>query len=325
MDENSELDKMIGLIDAGYHNGEYSPYSLVYFFLLQEPRTSRDLSKLIYNGKIQVGHINEVISKFLRLGIVEQVAYSKEELRQLGKSPVSRCYRATFLPFIRKCELALMERNEKSTMMRKFTVEDKEALKKILESDWFKPFFSQEYLLYEVGREVEQYKKNKTLLISPTPLTYLGFIIPYLGAIRFEFQSVSHILRESTVREINYAKSFDEVIEKNERWIRQNEKTKKFVDCVFTFENDGNKLNESIHAGLLVEEGLFYKSFLSTTRAAFKNYGVLAIPASLADKFTCVDWNPLSVMLAYGNTIAELRNSRRIKLWNGTILRPPKI
>ena len=91
----------------------------IYFLLLKSPLTVSELSKIIYNGKVQLAHINRIIDKLSKEGYIEEYVLSREEKIKLNFDTRTRHWKANYKPLIDYAQKAVTERKKDSPSTKK--------------------------------------------------------------------------------------------------------------------------------------------------------------------------------------------------------------
>src|SRR3989344_1058971 len=150
----------------------------VYFLLLKKPLTVSELSRIIYNGKVQLSQITRVIDKLIQNGCVEEFSLSRDDKRNKGIDLRTNYWKATYKPVIEYAQKAICERKKSSPSSKKedLTETDKIIFKKILNSKWFSIFYEDEFLKMQIG---ETHTINN-ILLSESPIRFFAFMLEEL-------------------------------------------------------------------------------------------------------------------------------------------------
>ena len=254
----------------------------IYFLLLKKSLTVSELSKIIYNGKVQLAHINRVMDKLSKEGYIEEYLLSRKEKIKLNFDTRTRHWKANYKPIIAYTQKAVSERKRDSPSTRKeeLTDEDKKIFGLILNSKWFSKFYEDEFLKTQTG-EVSIH--NKTIL-SETPIRFFAFMLEEFFSIRMTLQKF--IKFKIDKKDLLKSKSFDDFAEKNIKLINITTKTKitEALKRAKKYLGNYEKTNKAIDYYL-------------------RDYYILFIPYNLAEKLSFIGRIPLTVYLAFNSAI----------------------
>jgi|SRR3989338_254351 len=261
---------------------EGSVTAKIYFLLLSKPMTVSDISRIIYDGKVQLGHINRIIEQLSKEGYIEEYSLSREERREKEIDLRNRYWKANYKPIIEFAEQRVIERKKDSPSSLKTDLSDKEkrVLYLIFNSKWFSKFYEEDFLKTQHGEVTFQ---NKTV-ISDTPIRFFAFMLEELFAISKVLQRLANFKFKED--DILLEGNFDIFIEKKKLLI--DEKTK-------------DKIKKAIKRA---KSNL--GSYASTNKAIdyyIRDYALLFIPLTLSEKLLSIGRVPLTVFLAFHHAV----------------------
>jgi len=252
----------------------------IYFLLLKRPLTVSELSKILYNGKVQLAHINRIIDKLSKAGYIREYHLSREEKRKQSIDLRTRYWKANYKPIIEYAQKAVNERKKDSPSTKKeeLTKNDKRIFNLILNSKWFSRFYEDEFLKTQKG---EVSIDNKVIL-SDAPIRFFAFMLEELFSIRMALQKfIKFKINEKRLLELE---DFDKFIEENKSLIDQNIKLS--IDKVI------KRAKRNLG------------SYRDTNKAIdyyLRDYSLLFIPYNLAEKLATIGRVPLTIFLAFKN------------------------
>jgi len=258
--------------------------SKVYFLLLKRPLTVSEISKLVYNGKVQLAHINKIIDLLEKEGYIEDHFLSREERRENKIDLRCRYWKANYKPLIEYAKYAINMRKKDSPSSAKENLLDDELkiFESILESKWFFSFYDDAFLETQHGEVVLH---NKVIL-SDCPIRFLAFMLEELFSIRLTLQKFI----DFDIVYDNPKISFDDFCEKN--------------NDIFS-ENTKDRIN------IALKKAKKYLGDYKSTNIAIdyymKNYYILFIPYKLSEKLSSIGRVPLTVFLAFNDAIKSTR------------------
>jgi len=252
----------------------------VYFLLLKSPLTVSELSRIIYNGKVQLAHINRIIDKLSKAGYIREHHLSREEKREQSIDLRTRYWKADYKPLIEYTEKAVSDRKKDSPSTKKeeLTENDKKIFNLILNSKWFSKFYEDEFLRTQKG-EINIHNK---VILSDTPIRFFAFMLEELFSIRMTLQRF--IKFKINEEDIFKSEDFDKYVEEHKSNIDQN--TKSSIDKAI------KRAKKNLG------------SYGDTSKAIdyyLRDYALLLIPYGLAEKLSTIGRVPLTVFLAFKN------------------------
>ncbi len=258
--------------------------SKVYFLLLKSPFTVSEISKLIYDGKVQLAHISKIIDLLEKEGYIEDHFLSREERRENKIDLRCRYWKANYKPLIEYAKRAVDMRKKDSPSSMKKSISDVEIglFESILKSIWFSSFYDDTFLETQHG-EVMLHNK---IMLSDCPIRFLAFMLEELFSIRLTLQKFI----DFNVYYDNPKIPFDDFCEKNTKLI--GEKTKNRIRIALK--------KAKKHLG----------DYTSTNTAIdyyLKNYYILFIPYKLSEKLSSIGRVPLTVFLAFNDAVKSTR------------------
>lgn len=250
----------------------------IYFLVLGIPRTVSEISKYLYDGKVQLTHINRIISKLESEGFIEQIFLTSEERRNKKLDLRAKFWRAKTDLLVDYCESRINSRLWKKKISDKtndLTKEEKSILKKIFDSNWFSTFFRNEYLEHDIDINI----RNGEYLRPSDPFQFLGFTIEDIGAVSFFVNRKTGITIHN--EDLLKAKEFDKFIEKNKNIITDSIKSKINTTMKHSKKYLGNYEDTNFKLDYMI-----------------RGYGIFFIPNGLAYKLTRVGRIPLTLSLS---------------------------
>lgn len=249
----------------------------IYFLLLNKPLTQTELSKKIYSGKVQLANIKKNIEDLEKEGFVERLP------REIGagKNYNQLYYISTLKPFENFVVEAVKWRKDtsKSNKKEELTEKDRKFLRSFLSSEWFKRFYSQEYLAVDL--ECEGKKDNR---FCSCPIRFLARLLEEIFVITQMFGNFKFLFNYEELS----MESFDSFIKSNQN--RISEQSQKTIKRVVK----------------LAKEGLGnYPGTNKTIDFYFEDYGVLYLPYSLAKKLSSIGRVPLTVAVHFNAALKE--------------------
>lgn len=247
----------------------------VFFLLLGIPRTVSELSKCLYNGKVQLTHINRVIDKLESNGHIEQVQLTREERRNKKIDLRAKYWKAKTDILVDYCDTRINSRiTDKKNSDHKNDISEieKKALKIIFDSDWFSSFFKNEYLINDIDIDI----REGECLRPSDPFHFLGFTIEEIGAISFFINiKIGLIIKPE---DIVKAKDFDKFVKNNIDLMTKGGKN----TISKTIKNSKRQLGN-------------YKETNLKLDYMIEGYNIFFIPNELASKLTRVGRIPLTL------------------------------
>jgi len=264
---------------------DFRPNSLaskIYFLLLTNHMTVSDLSRIIYDGKVQLTQIVRVIDKLSKLGYIKEYTISREERRERGIDLRKKYWKANYSSLIVHSTERLASRIKESKPKSSdiFSDEELRAFKIILESKWFSRFFNKDYL--ELDMEVDIKKGDH--LLSSNPLQFFSLLAEEIGAIKIELSPVLPF--NPSCSEIIEISDFDRYCEIN----RIDEKLEKKINLII--KKAKRRLGN-------------YNSTNKKIDIMMENYNLLFIPIDLAMKISKIGRIPLTVFLAFKSAVEK--------------------
>lgn len=265
----------------------HSLTSSVYFLLLKEPTTISDLSKIFYGGKVQLSHLNKIIDKLSKVGYIKEYPLSRNQKQTKNIDLRRKYWTATYKPVIEYSKLAIDERKKTSRLKERDNLSGGEVkiLESFLNSDWFKKFYDDNFLITQHLVNGEVYKKDNPIL-SETPIRFFAFMLEEICSIRLTLQK---FVLEFKIREYDEELSFDNFIEQNKQLINE-------------------KLNKELK--LVIKRAKKYLGNYDTTNMEidyyFRDYAILFIPYKLAEKLQSIGRVPLTVFKAFMGATNQL-------------------
>jgi len=247
----------------------------IYFSLLAEPKTQSQLSREIYDGKVQLDNINKNIKDLINEGYIEKL----DKLFGKGQNYNQNYYQSTLKPLLEYItnKVKWRKKTSKSTKKEEITSADLDYLKLLFNSNWFKRFYSQGYLSLDLEASG---KSNKRYCSCPIRL--LARLIEEMFVIAEMFGNHDFILLNKNDKIDN----FDSFILSNQNRIDNTKRKiiKKVIDDAK--DNLGS-----------------YPRTDSTIDYYFKDYGVLFLPFDLSKKLSSIGRVPLTVAIAFDNAL----------------------
>lgn len=249
----------------------------IYFLLLNKPLTQSEISKLIYSGKVQLANIKKNIEDLERGGFIKNIG----RVVGIGKNYNQIYYTATpkpILEFIKK-QVKFRSKTSKSKNKGEINREEIKFLNIFLTSDWFRKFYSQEYLNLDL--ECEGKLNNRS---CSCPIRFFARLLEEIFVINEDLGNYNLTFNKENVR-IN---SFDKFILYNKSKITVNNrlKIKKIVKIAKKVLGNYPNTNKIID---------FY----------FRDYGVLFLPYTLSKKLSTLGRIPLTVSNAFNIALEE--------------------
>lgn len=248
----------------------------IYFLTLGIPRTVSKISKYIYNGRVQLAHINRVIEKLESKGYIEQVTLTREERRNKNFDLRAKFWKAKSDLLVDYCAARINSRPRRKKISDKskdITDKEKSALKLIFDSKWFSSFFKNEYLEHDIDID----NRNGDYLRPSNPFQFLGFTIEEIGAVSFFVNAKTELfINTDDLLKVN---DFDK----------------------FVFENN-HLITDSIKGGIskIIKNSKRYLGNYEDTNFQLdymiKDYNIFFIPNDLASKLTRVGRIPLTLI-----------------------------
>ena len=258
--------------------------SKIYFLLLTNHMTVSDLSRIIYDGKVQLTQIVRVIDKLSKLGYIKEYTISREERRERGIDLRKKYWKANYSSLIVHSTERLASRIKESKPKSSdiFSDEELRAFEIILESKWFSHFFNKDYL--ELDREVDIKKGDH--LLSSNPLQFFSFLAEEIGAIKIALSPVLPF--NPSCSEIIEISDFDRYCEIHRIGI--DEKLEKKINLII--KKAKRRLGN-------------YNSTNKKIDIMMENYNLLFIPIDLAMKIFRIGRIPLTVFLAFESAVEK--------------------
>src|SRR3989344_3962037 len=254
----------------------------IYFLILKNPLTVSELSKIIYNGKVQLAHINRIMDKLSKDGYIEEYSLSREEKREQNIDLRTRYWKAKYKPLIEYAQKAVIERKKDSPSTKKeeLTEEDKKIFTLILNSKWFSKFYEDEFLKTQKG----EVSIDNGVILSDTPIRFFAFMLEELFSIRMTLQKFIEF--KTNEKDILNSENFDKYIEEHKSLIDKDVKLAIDKAIKRAKRNLGN-----------------YGDTNKTIDYYLQDYFILFIPYNLAEKLSSMGRVPLTVFLAFNNAI----------------------
>lgn len=247
----------------------------IYFSLLAEPKTQSQLSREIYEGKVQLDNISKNIKDLMDSGYVEKLGRFSGK----GQNYNQIYYQSTLKPLLEYItnKVKWRKKTSKSSKKENISSNDINFLKVLFNSNWFKRFYSQEYL----NSDLEASGKSNKRYCS-CPIRLLARLIEEFFVITEMFGNHNFLLTKENEKIID----FDKFILSNQQIISDAKKKliKKVVNNAK--ENLGN-----------------YPKTNSTIDFYFKDFGVLYLPYNLSKKLSSIGRVPLTVAIAFDNAL----------------------
>lgn len=247
------------------------------YFLLFQPKTQSELSKILYSGKIQLANIRKNLEELEKEGYVKNIGREKGK----GKNFNQIYYKSTFKPlfeFITK-EVNCRIKSSKSTKKEGINEKDFKFLEDFLNSNWFSYFYSQEYLQYN-----KECMKIGNQILCSRPIRFFAFLLEEIFVIRQVFERLRFLFEDKKIKYLdfdNHVKEKLKIITPNRRKIINNvlKSAKKYL---------GN-----------------YDSTNKVMDIYFRNYGILAIPYDSAKKMSSLGRIPLTIFNCFNMGIED--------------------
>jgi hypothetical protein len=265
-------------------NGSLS--ARIYFLLLKKPSTVSELSKIIYNGKVQLANIIRVVNALKEGVYIEEYLLSRDEKIKLNFDTRTIYWKANYRPIIDYAQEVVGYRKKGSPSIKKedLTEDDKKILSLILNSKWFSRFYEDNFLRTQQG-EVIIYNNN---IFSDTPIRFFAFILEELFSIRMTLQKfIKFKSDEKNLLQIN---DFDKYVEVKKSLI--DEETKNAITKVIKMAKRS--------LGNYSETNISIDYFL-------RDYYILLIPYKLAEKLSTIGRVALTVYLHFNSAIDYYR------------------
>ncbi len=161
IDVDNRLSTMLDEIDSGNLK---SLIKKIYWLCLEKPRSTSELSNLIYNDKLMLSKISPSLNLLVHSGLIERLPYTTATLADLSKSRSdlenlneidkhTLFWKSVPLPIEKHIERKNLRRNDK---MHSIDTVDKKVIDTIIESSWFrKNFLDNQYMCLFIGRGVD--------------------------------------------------------------------------------------------------------------------------------------------------------------------------
>lgn len=253
---------------------ENSLNAKIYFLLLKRELSVSEISKVIYrNNKVQLSNILKAIEKLTKEGYVVEVLLSNLEKEKRGMDKKTKPYKSTYKPLLEFIEKKVKYRvNTSHAKKEVLTSKDKQVLELIFKSRWFSKFYSEEFLLTQIG---EINKAENGEILSHCPIRFFAFFLEELFEIAFLLKQLTS--SKVSDQDIINSNDFDKFIEDN-----KDKFNKKIIQKLHKINSVAVK-----HLG-------YYKE-----KSAFDYYtediGILFIPINLAQKLQSIGRVPLTV------------------------------
>jgi len=248
------------------------------YFLLLIPKTKSEVSRIIYNGKIQLSNISKNIEDLEKAGFVHN------EGRRLGsgKNFNQIYYKSNLKPIINMIKERSGERksSSKSKNRKELTEEEIIFIEDFLTSKWFSQFYEQDYLRDDLECE----KVGETYLCS-VPVRFFAFLLEEIFVIRQTMQQVRSLFEKEIIEHTN----FDDYIIRRQKTL--DETAKRMIKNIFNNAKTGYLGN--------------YASTNRTIDKYLKDYGVLFLPYELSTKLSALGRVPLTIAIAFNNAIEK--------------------
>ena len=250
----------------------------VYALLLLSPMSVSEISRKIYNGKVQLSHVERIINKLSSLGYIKEKFLNRSERANLRLDLRKKYWVANYKPFLNFVLLKVKERADSSRFKKEDSIKDTElsALEIILNSRWFKNLLKceciREGLLYD-------------------PIQELSLLVEEIFAIAYTLRSVVGINVSS--EDIVESKNFDELLK-----VRGSELSSETKNDVKKVLRNAKKMLGN------------YKSTNNKLNLMFDKMGVIFLPYDLQDKLMVVGRVPLTVIIAFQESIKLLYKNK---------------
>jgi len=250
----------------------------IYFLLLTKPMTVSEISRIVYNGKVQLAHINRIINNLSEKDYISEYSLSREERREKSIDLRNKYWKSNYKPIIEFSEQAVIARKKGSPSKLKKNLTEKEAkaLNLIFNSKWFSKFYEENFLKTQHG----EICKINNYILSEVPIRFFAFFLEELFAISSVLQRIANfsINEDDLLKEPN----FDSFIEKNQGLI--NEKIK--IKISRAIKNAKENLGD-------------YESTNKAIDYYIRDFAILFIPKKLSEKMSSIGRIPLTVYLAF--------------------------
>lgn len=148
----------------------------IYFLLLKKPLTQTDISKKVYNGRVMLANIRKNLEYLEKENFVERIGRKAGKGNNFNKI----YYRANLNPFLDfvNSRVDLRKRTSKSRYKQSLTQDEEKFLINFFNSEWFKRFYSQEFLDIDLECEGPAGKRE-----CSCPIRFLARVVEEIFAI----------------------------------------------------------------------------------------------------------------------------------------------
>lgn len=263
------------LYDSWKDLEEGSAAAKIYFLLLRQPLTVSQISKEIYNGKVQLAHINRVIDTLEQKKYIERVEFTRQELREKTIDLRNKFWKATHTPIVEFCAAQIEQRNKGSPTSKRETLNKEEiaVLEALFSSNWFKGFY-----------------EDKFLMTSPdtqNPIRYFAFLLEEMFTIRI---ALNKFVKFTQIPNSELAKGFDEATQKHLSLVDESTK-KRIVKAV-------NLAKRSLGNYEITNLKIDYY---------LRDYRLLFLPTTLAYKLDAIGRVPLTVAIHFHGAVDRVK------------------
>lgn len=181
----------------------FKPNSLsgkIYFLLLEKPLRITEISKIIYNDKIQLTPINRILPELIKNGIILKSKSEDIDAR-------NKYYLSSMSPIIKYCEQKINDRTKNY-----ISKEELETLNIIFSSKWFRSFFNEKHKEYLFHKDWGNYTG-----IPYSPFESIGSIIEDIGILSATLSRKIGVNQKINYSDINILKDYDLFVSQNKQ------------------------------------------------------------------------------------------------------------
>ncbi len=261
--------------------------SSVYFLLLKKPSTITELSKIFYNGKIQLGHLNKIIKLLIKHNYIEEKPSLKKYNSLKNIDLRNKYLKATFKPIIDYSKIAIIDRNQKSILPREKLSENEITIyESILNSNWFNKFFEDNFLRTQHLEQYGEVYSLHNIILSACPIRFFAFMLEVLFSIRVSLQRII----SPKIKEYDGKESFDNFIKKN----------KKNIDLELVKNLDTVKKRAKKYLGN-------YQNTNTAIDYYFREYAIIFIPLEFSKKLYSIGRVPTTVFSNFIRAVNSIK------------------